>query len=129
MKNFIFMLSLLSFVSALAGEMSYLQCEHEQKKDFLLLTKSNNTWGGFINRVGTGYVSADSCYSLKDAPEEVLQVLKDKQNVSTLCVFITGDDGSGDMVIVRTGSKPSVELQYIDINDLNAKDSQKLKCY
>ncbi len=131
MKSLILSLCLIVavIVEVQASEMAYLQCAVDGKKDALLLTKATRTWGGYLYREATGYVAADSCYSFKDAPEELKQSIANRSDIVTICVYISSDDGSGDAVIVRKGNKPQVEMLFVDLNDLTPKKGQVLNCF
>lgn len=129
MRQYLIALLMMVSIGAQAQEMQYVQCQVEGKRDGLLMMKSGRTWGAFMEREGSGYVAADSCFAAKDAPEELLQTLSDKKDLAAVCVFVTGDDGSGDAVVIRKGTKPRVEMLFVDVSDVRERPSKVLTCY
>ncbi|MBI2522431.1 MAG: hypothetical protein HYV97_18570 [Bdellovibrio sp.] len=85
---------------------------------------------GLIQRQGDSLLPADSCFSYKQAPREVKANIKNAQGIVGICVYITSDDGSGDMAILkREGKEFRAYLKQVVIDSPNTEMGELISCY
>ncbi len=84
---------------------------------------------GLIERKGDSLLQADSCYSYKQAPAEVKANIKSSEGIVGICVYITSDDGSGDMAVLkRDGKDFKAYLKQVVIDSPNKEMGELVSC-
>ena len=85
---------------------------------------------GLIQRAGDSLLPADSCFSYKQAPRVVKDNIKNSEGIVGICVYITSDDGSGDMAVLkREGKEFRAYLKQVVIDAPNTEMGELIACY
>ncbi|HAZ14156.1 MAG: hypothetical protein A2X86_02680 [Bdellovibrionales bacterium GWA2_49_15] len=135
------MLKTLSFLAALTISNAYalslqtVMCSPKAGtvKDvaFVVASEAGKTSvTGLIQRDGDSLLPADSCFSYKQAPKEVKANIKNSAGIVGICVYITSDDGSGDMAVLkREGKEFRAYLKQVVIDSPNTEMGELISCY
>jgi len=127
-------LGLLTAITSYAATTDYVFCQDSNKKEKLIFVKQTvrktTVYAGLVNNEYSGLVPADDCFSYRSAPKEIKDNIANPKNVVAICYYITSNDGSGELGILRKSDKGVTgELKTLVLDMPNLDKGQELSCY
>ena len=97
---------------------------------FVIGTEAGKTQVTGLINVLRFALTADSCFSYKQASRVVKDNIKNSEGIVGICVYITSDDGSGETAVLkREGKEFRAYLKQVVIDAPNTEMGELISCY